>query len=120
MIVLKESILSQTFKFIPREYSADTMDIIEEGADIVSNFAITPARVGYDGLADATGTYLSVSDIFTLKEGSFYSLIVYNGSNVVYKDKIFCTNQVATSLEYTINKDEYTEHTSDNEFIILD
>ena len=42
------------------------------------------------------------------------------GSNIVYKDKIFCTNQVATSLEYTINKDEYTEHATNNEFIILD
>ena len=120
MIVLKDSLLSQTFKFIPREYVADSMDITEEGADLTVTFAISPTRVGYDGLADTLGTYLSVSDIFTLKEGSFYSLTVYNGSNVVYKDKIFCTNQAATSLEYTINKDEYTEHATNNEFIILD
>jgi hypothetical protein len=36
----------------------------------------------------------------------------------VYRDKIFCTNQ--TIAEYTINKDQYTQHTTSNEYKIFE
>ena len=36
----------------------------------------------------------------------------------VYRDKIFCTNQ--TIAEYTINKNQYVQNISNNEFIIYE
>lgn len=36
---------------------------------------------------------------------------------VVYKDKIFCTDQAIS--DYTINKGEYKEHSTENEFMSL-
>jgi hypothetical protein len=43
-------------------------------------------------------------------------LTILNGTDVVYRDKIFCTNQIIE--EFSINKNVYTQRTSDNEFII--
>jgi hypothetical protein len=36
----------------------------------------------------------------------------------VYRDKIFCTNQ--TIADYTINKDQYIQHTTNNEYTIYE
>lgn len=118
MIILQESGSDQTFKFIPRSYTMDSMDIEEEGTDVVTNYVVTGTRVDYDGNSDSTGTYLSVTDTVTLKEGRFYRLTVKNGSTVIYRDKIFCTNQSVST--YTINNGEYTTNTTDNDFIIID
>jgi len=117
MIILQETGTSQTFKVIPRSYTADTMIIEEEGTNAPVSYAITPTRVDYDGNSDTTGTYLSVSKIVSLTEDRFYTLTIKNGSTVIYKDKIFCTNQ--TVSDYTINNGVYTEQSSDNDYIIV-
>ena len=107
MIILKESALSQTLKVIPRYYSADSMQI--DGAEGSTTYAIT---------ATQSGRYLTWGKIVTLTENQFYSITVLNGTDVVYKDRIFCTNQVVA--DYTINKDTYTETTSNNDYVIID
>ena len=44
-------------------------------------------------------------------------------SNLIYKDKIFCTNQSVDQTQnkyYSVNKDEYTtNNTHDNDYIVL-
>ena len=55
--------------------------------------------------------------IFNLVEGRFYVLSVLNGTEVIYKDKVFCTAQ--NVLNYSINKDVYTSNVTENEYIIL-
>ena len=52
-----------------------------------------------------------------LKDEHFYYLTMYNGSSIIYRDKIFVTSQQPEA--YTVNKDAYTSHTSNNEFITL-
>jgi hypothetical protein len=43
---------------------------------------------------------------------------IKDGTNIVYRDKIFCTNQ---NLEtYSINKDAYVQHTTTNEYKIYE
>lgn len=108
MITLKEIGTAQTFKFIPRVYTADSMVVKCEATGVSTTFSIAPTLSTY---------YLSVTETLDLKEGNTYTLKVYNGTDIVYYDRIFCTNQTIT--EYTINKDEYIQHSTDNEFIIL-
>ena len=109
MIILLESVLSQTFKFIPRSLDADSM-IIEDDAENTSvTIDITPSVDRY---------YLSVSEVLTLVEGRFYTIKVLNGLDVVYKDKIFCTNQTVSS--YSINDNEYVQHSTNNDFVIIE
>lgn len=95
----------------------DSMVITQEGVDTGTTYTVSGTRVDYNGNADSTGTYLSVTDTVSLKEGNFYSLEVKNGSDVIYKDKIFCTNQTVSS--YSVNNGQYTSNTSNNDFIIL-
>jgi len=109
MIILKEQVAAQTFKFIPRTLSADSMIITDEGENTSVTIAITPTIDRY---------YLEVTEELTLVDGREYTLKVLNGSDVVYKDLIFCTNQVVE--DYSINDGEYIQHSSDNEFVIID
>lgn len=109
MIILLESVLSQTFKFIPRSLDADSMVIEDDAENTSVTIDITPSVDRY---------YLSVSEVLTLVEGRFYTLKVLNGLEVVYKDKIFCTNQTVSS--YSINDNEYVQHSTNNDFVIID
>lgn len=100
MIVLKEIGTAQTFKIMPREDSADSMTLQEEGTTLAPvSYAITLAGSGY---------YRTITKIVTLEEGKTYILKVYNGSDIVYRGRVFCTNQ--TVAGYTINGTDYTEH----------
>ena len=109
MLVLRQQATSQTFKIIPRAYAADSMVITDETTKDSITYAITITQLDY---------YAVISKIITLVEGHTYTLTVLDGANVVYKDKIFCTNQSATT--YTINNGEYVQNTTDNEFIVYE
>jgi hypothetical protein len=108
MIVLKQSGIDQDFFVIPRTYTADSMVITNETTGESTTYAITSSIDGY---------YLTWSKTVTLKEGVFYNMTVYNGANIVYKDRIFCTNQ--TVADYSVNNNEFTSVTTDNEYITV-
>ncbi len=63
-----------------------------------------------------------------LKEGHTYKAVLYYNSIAYYtwKGKIFCTNQITTSLgfadvrDYSVNDGRYTENTTTNQFILND
>ena len=67
--------------------------------------------------------YMIIRDIFNLVENTYYNLTITDGTNVIYRDKIFCTNQEIdqeTNSYYSVNKDVYKEETSyDNDYIII-
>ncbi len=109
MIILKEQSTAQTLKFIPRSYGADTIVLRDETTNEIQTISATFTLDSY---------YLSTSKIFDLKENTFYNLTIKNGVEVVYKDKVFCTNQVLK--DYTVNKDEYVAHATNNDFIIYE
>jgi hypothetical protein len=63
--------------------------------------------------------YYAVTNlVFPIIENKFYTLTILNGTDVVYRDKIFCTNQIIE--EFSINNNVYTQRTSDNEYIIYE
>jgi hypothetical protein len=107
MIILKSIDTAQTLKFIAREDVCDTIKIRDEQDNtettINANFTIDKY-------------YLTASIVFDLKEDRFYNLTAYNGSKIVYKDKIFCTNQTDN---YSINKNKYIQHSSNNDYITI-
>lgn len=106
MIILKEQLTAQDIKVIPREYEADKITIT--GVEGSTDYIITPTIDSY---------YLVFNDVYALKEGQQYSLVIWNGTEEVYRDRIFCTNQ--DTEDYTINKDEYIQTESNNDFIIV-
>jgi len=106
MIVLKELGTDQTFKIIPRSYDADTLTLVNETTGESTDYAITITQVDY---------YAVITKTLSLKEGNFYRMTVKNGSDIIYKDKVFCTNQTVST--YSPNNGEFTTYTSDNEYI---
>ena len=113
MKVLTTSIEPQTLKIIPREYVASvTLKIRDDSTNEIITDTVS-AIIEKD--------YLSISYSFNLKEGRFYDLKLLNGSNVIYLDRIFCTDQTInqnTNNYYSVNKNEYVSPSSDNDYII--
>jgi hypothetical protein len=119
MKVLTTSASEQTFKVIPREYVTSlSADIRDDSSNTTTNYT------------SLTGTesqnHLQVAITFDpiLKEGRFYDMVLKkNDGTIIYKDKIFCTDQgidQTSNEEYTVNSGTYTSDTSfDNDFIII-
>tara|TARA_R110000824_G_scaffold98305_2_gene234565 strand:- start:3028 stop:3390 length:363 start_codon:yes stop_codon:yes gene_type:complete len=110
----------QIINIIPRIYSRD---VIMKLRDDSTNETVTIVSVGA-----RYKNYIKITTVFDLKEGHFYDLKVYDGqgeitdSNIIYRDKIFCTAQSTNQTsgnQYTINKNEYVSKSANNDFIIL-
>lgn len=111
MIILSTSATAQQLKFIPREYSADSIVITDQDTN-------TP--VTYSGLTFTADKYYLQGNVTyspVLVEGRFYTLKVLNGTSVVYRDNIFCTDQAVST--YSINDGVYTEHATTNEYVVI-
>ena len=138
MKILTTSTSSQTIKFIPRLYSGSaTLTLTDDTTNVSTSTEVTLTQ---------SGDYLNLAHTFALAEGRFYDLqLNADGdvwgvntnkwqletqtwdsdelSNLIYKDKIFCTDQSVDQTQnkyYSVNKDEYTtNNTHDNDYIVL-
>lgn len=115
MMILSTTTDAQTIKVIPREYVASaTLKLRDDSSNVEVSYSVSPTT---------NRNYLEISQAFALKEGRYYDLSLLDGTNIIYKDKVFCTAQTidqTTNDYYTINENEYTTDTSyDNDFIIL-
>jgi hypothetical protein len=101
MIVLKEIGTAQTVRFIPTRRSSGTSLILKnESTNVSTTYSITTSQTSY---------YATFSKILNLKEGHFYEMTILDGTDLVYRDIVFCTNQTIST--YSVNKDEYVENT---------
>jgi hypothetical protein len=139
MKILTTSTGEQTIRIIPRSYPDDitlilrddstnteviyTIDSMEwENTDEVWQ-AVDLNWNDAGGYFEEDG-YLVISNEYSLLEGRFYDLTIKNElDQVIYKDKIFCTDQTIdqeTNNYYSVNEGVYTtENSYDNEYIIL-
>ena len=115
MIHLTTSASAQTFKVIPRSYASTVSMILRDDS---TNISTT-----YSVSTTTDKNYLVISKALSpiLVEGRFYDLTLKEGSNVIYKDKVFCTDQ--TILSYSVNNGEFTTPTGndayDNDYIVI-
>jgi len=108
---------NKTFKIIPREFTVGTLNL-----KLTSESTKKSITVNSNSVID--GNYISFDAVFgTLTESDFYILEVSYLNNIIYKDKIFCTDQAINQSNdeyYSVNKNQYiSEESSDNEFIII-
>tara|TARA_R110000765_G_scaffold372592_1_gene463042 strand:+ start:17637 stop:18056 length:420 start_codon:yes stop_codon:yes gene_type:complete len=139
MRILTTSTDAQIIKFIPRLYYTEAAMIVR---DDTTNIATVT-----DVTFTQSGDYLQLSHSFNLVEGRFYDLEFTRDPDVwgqtltqyqleqklwndetgitllVYRDRIFCTNQDVDQTEnkyYSPNKNEYkSNNTFDNNYIVL-
>lgn len=110
MVILNKTTEPQTFSFIARSKVYDTLFIRDESTN-------TSIEVTIDSIT--LGDYVdTITAVFSLIEDRYYTLELRNGSNVVLKDKVFCTNQSVQS--YSINNDAYTSNSTNNDFIVYE
>jgi hypothetical protein len=109
MIILREQEEVQSLKFIPRTYCATSIVLVNE----MTNESTTITSDFYKD-----GYYLYTTATFDLKEGNFYTLSILNDTDVVYKDKIFCTNQVIAN--FSINDGQYVANQTTNDYIVYE
>jgi hypothetical protein len=100
----------QEFKVTPRGGFFDTLVILDELEGVETTIPIlSSTEFEY---------YYTIQAEFELKENRFYVLKLYSGSNLLFYDKIYCTDQ--TPQDYKILKDEFIEPSTDNEFIFYE
>ena len=119
MKVLSNTGASQTMKVIPREYVTDaTLEVTDDTTNTKTTYNLNSMTT--------SGDELNVAVAFSpvLKEDTFYDIVLKKtDGKVIYKDKIFCTNQSTNQTaneHYTINSGVYTSDTSyDDDYIVL-
>lgn len=109
MIVLTTSTSTQTFSCIPRG-EFDTMILTDDQTN-------TPVTVDID--SSTQGDYVNtITATFELTEGHFYDLVLKQGNTIVYKDRIFCTDQ--SVVNFSVNAGQYTSNTTSNTYIVYE
>ena len=142
MLILNTSTTNQTINIIPRKYVSNFYMIIrDDSTNTIVEYEVSGATI--------LGDYLSFSNSFNLIENRFYDLVLTDGSylnrvieddgilesigcipkelrensNIIYKDRIFCTNQSVEQLDndyYKLNKGQYSEYNGyDNTYIVI-
>ncbi len=113
MKVLTTSTDEQILKIIPRSYASSvTLKLRDDSTNTI--ITETLSAITQKG-------YLVISNAFNLKEGRFYDLKILEGTNVIYLDRVFCTDQTINqniNSYYSVNKNTYTSAPSDNDYII--
>lgn len=110
---------TQSFKYIPRaEYTTQTFTYTVKDEQTNKYESTTASTTVNKNYMEATMTFGSTNAPF--REGHFYTLEVTSGDTLIYRDKIFCTDQVTEQSKYNVNKDVYTTNdTYNNDYIVL-
>ena len=129
MILFNPTTTNQ-FSIIPRDYvSSAYMTIRDDSTNVTVDYTLVPRVAGVGNIEIVNDTYNVYNDTYSnLVEGHFYDLTIYSDAqktNVIYKDRIFCTAQKAeidadNNYFYKVNKDQYTEYDgNNNDYIVI-
>ncbi len=116
-----------TIEIIPRaEYTYVSVVYTNVSTNLDHTIAVTPTYT--DNSVTFTMTQ-AVKTAVKLNKGEFININVYgtnsNGqtpNKLMYRGRLFTTDQSInqiTNQTYSVNKDTYTENTSDNDYIII-
>ena len=118
---LTTSTSPQTLRIVPRRYTTSVrMTLRDDSTNEIYEFDLgskvwEQVASAWNGSAfqwessssvEIVGDYLEITTNFSLGESRFYDMTVYSGSDIIYKDKIFCTDQTvnqATDNYYSVN-----------------
>lgn len=118
---LTTSTSPQTLRIVPRRYTTIVrMTLRDDSTNEIYEFDLS-SKV-WEEVASAwdrssfqwesassvqiVGDYLEITTNFSLEESRFYDMTLYSGGDIIYKDKIFCTDQKvnqATDDYYSVN-----------------
>jgi len=132
MNILTTSLTAQNLIFIPRANVIKAFQdrvVLDKGTYTI-NSCYTPfilkvtsedtnITLSYDVSATYVNEELTISQAFALKEGTYYNYEVLNGTILIYRGSIFCTDQTDFD-KYVINNNDYVATAAlDNEFVTI-
>ena len=115
MVILKDINANQTIHFITKDEPWDQFLLTDEQTKGVTNIE------GFSYVIGDYTTALTFNFFGIVKQNRSYTfqLISSVSEKVVFRDKMFCTNQI--NLEnYKITNGKFTENTTTNDFIIYE
>lgn len=135
MKVLNHKSELQTIRVIPRSYpSSLTLSLRDDQTNEIVTYAINGNDfnnadyvwnlLDRDWDADAAGfsidnDYLVIQNVYSLREYHFYDLTITDqDGDVIYKDKIFCTNQ--PTADFSVNGDTTEWQLLNNDWNLYD
>jgi hypothetical protein len=105
------------------------MTIRDDSTNVSVDYTLVPRVNDVGNIFIYKDSYAIYNDTYSnLVEGHFYDLTLYSDAlktNVIYKDRIFCTAQKAEIVAdnnyfYKVNKDQYTEYDGfNNDYIVI-
>lgn len=107
MNVLTTSTELQELVIIPRGNTFDSLIFTDESNN-------TTQAITIDSIEDK-GYYLVLNILCELIENHYYKIELFNDSELVFRGKVFCTDQ--TIVNFSVNNGQYTSHTTTNEYI---
>lgn len=109
IILTTDNVNPQTFPLITRGGTITDVILVDEQTNVSVNLTFT----------ETLGSYYSIIEsVFDLIENHFYTLTCFDGTDIIYRDKIFCTDQ--SIVTFSVNKAQYTSNTTTNEFIVYE
>lgn len=110
MIILTTTNEPQSFVFIPRVGTFDYVGITDDQ----TNETVEIEEYDY-----TEGDYYNTIEAsFSLVENHYYDLVIKDGTTVVYRDRIFCTNQ--NIVQFSVNNGQYVSNSTTNTFIVYE
>ena len=102
MKVLKDTQAVQTISIIPRSYPTSlTLTLRDDQTNDIGTYALNS---GFSVVND----YLVIDNVYTLREFHFYDLTITDQDDVIiYKDRIFCTDQDIATFSVNADRTEY-------------
>ena len=119
MVLATTATTAQTFNVIPRDYdlTAFIMTIRDDSTNVSVSYNVTGASV--------SGNYVTFQNTFSpvLVENHFYDFKLVAGTSVIFKDRLFCTDQTVNQISndyYKLNEGQFTSDNSfNNEYIVI-
>lgn len=109
MTILTTSLLVQEIRLVPRG-SFSILEITDEQTNVTTAINLISVISGH--------YYTTISALFELIENHNYTFQLKQGTSVMFKGKIFCTDQ--NLVTFSVNNDKYISNTTTNDFIVYE
>lgn len=110
MNVLTTSTSPQYLNIVPRSVVFDELIFTDDSTN-------NPETITINGTVNK-GYYQRIEIKCALIENRFYNVELLNDGEVVFRGKVFCTDQAV--VNFSVNNGQYTSHSTTNEFIVYE
>lgn len=110
MNVLTTTTSAQPLAIVPRSTAFDELIFTDDSTN-------EPVEVEIDSVVNK-GYYQILNVVCELIENRFYNVELFNNGDLIYRGKVFCTDQPIVS--FSVNNGKYVSNSTTNQFIVYE